>query len=165
MPPQRTILHLPEDSKVVDSELDRGAPKPCRATPTCHELCLLHGTQVTAGLGWMCSGSHELASFPLSWLLALLWWPENRLAQHLNLKVHIRVPHVLPEECIALSVLYFMFVQLRDGNSSKAMEGSLDVLGLNSWSMKPQREIWHGLRYRTWTSAFSGTSLQRASLR
>ena len=90
---------LPDDSKVVDSELDQGAPKPCHATPTCHELCLLHGAQVTAGLGWMCSGSHELASFPLSWLLALLWWPENRLAQHLDLKVHIRVPHVLAEEC------------------------------------------------------------------
>lgn len=33
MPPQRTILHLPDDSKVVHSELYQWAPQPCALPP------------------------------------------------------------------------------------------------------------------------------------
>lgn len=99
---------------------------PHHATATHHELCLLHGVQVTTALGWMCSWSHALASFPLSWLLALLWWPKNTLPQHLVLQVNISLSHVLAKERSALN---FVFIQLKASSSVRSMEDSQDALG------------------------------------
>lgn len=83
-----------DDFKVVHSELDHWAPKPrALLTPWCSSN---HSPWVDV------EQTHELASFPLSWLSAPLRWPGNRLPQHLELKVHISIPRALAEDRTAL---------------------------------------------------------------